>query len=144
MLIKRREGNGVKPPWNFNGFGMNDPGKERDTTNFDAEHFDIAYPASLDYKIQDLVGGTYQISGLLPEIKRALPYAFRFENRWARHPDYITSEVTIPCDAPTAAQVFEALANGLPVGWQITVLPGYVIMYKNVRSYPSARRTFTS
>jgi hypothetical protein len=141
MLIKRREGQGVKPAWNFNGFGINDPGKERDTTNFVSDHFDVLYPADLDFIISAIDQGTYLANELLPVVKRALPYIFRYENQWARHPDYLTSQVRIKSN-PTAAEVFDALMAALPSGWQITALPGYVIMYKNVRTYPSARHIF--
>lgn len=141
MLIKRRETQGSKPLWNFNGFGINDPGKERDTTNFGSDHFDVLYPANLDFVINAVVEGTYLISDLLPLVKRALPYVFRYENQWAKHPDYLRSRVSVG-NAPSAAEVFDALVAALPVGWQITALPGYVIMYKNIRAYPSARRIF--
>jgi hypothetical protein len=141
MLIKRREEQGVRPLWNFNGFGINDPGKERDTTNFGSEHFDVLYPANLDFVVSSVSQGTYLASELLPLVKRELPYVFRYENQWAKHPDYLTSHVRLE-NSPTAAEVFEALTIALPPGWQITALPGYVIMYKNVRDYASSRRIF--
>jgi hypothetical protein len=141
MLIKKREDQGVKPAWNFNGFGINDPGKERDTTNFGPDHFDVLYPANLNFAISTVTAGTYPASDLLPAVKRELPYLFRYENQWARHPDYLSSQVTVR-SSPMAWEVFDALVAALPSGWQITALPGYVIMYKNLRSYPSARRIF--
>jgi hypothetical protein len=144
MLIKKRELQGLKPPWNINGFGINDPGKERDTTNFGLDHFDVLYPADLNYSISTVSQGTSLVSELLPIVKRELPYIFRYENQWARHPDYLESDVTLPKSAPTAREVFEALMTALPSGWQITVLPGYVIMYKSVRSYPGSRDVFRS
>lgn len=143
MLIKRREDQGIRPPWNFNGFGINDPGKERDTTNFRPDHFDVLYPANLDYVIETVSSGTYLVSDLLPIIKRELPYIFRYENRNAKHRDYLDAQVTVE-NMPTAIEVFNALMDALPSGWQLTALPGYVIMYKQVRSYPSARVIFRS
>lgn len=143
MLIKRREDQGIRPPWNYNGFGINDPGRERDTTNFGADHFDVLYPANLDYVIENVSGGTYPVSDLLPTIKRELPYIFRYENRYARHPDYLEAQATVE-NMPTALEVFNALMDALPSGWQLTALPGYVIMYKQVRPYPSARVIFRS
>lgn len=143
MLIKRREDQGDRPPWNFNGFGMNDPGKERDTTTFDADHFDVLHPVNLDLSIDAVSQGTFLVSELLPVIKRELPYLFRYENQWAKHPDYLVSQVRVTSN-PTAVEVFDALMTALPPGWQITALPGYVIMYKNVRDYPSGRSVFRS
>ena len=143
ILINRRKRIvGAEPFWNTNGFGMNDPGKERDTTNFKEDHFDVMYPADLDYVIESLEEGVYPVNQLLPVFKNSLPYVFRYENQWAKHPDYLVSHVPIAQTGRSAVQVFDALINALPSGWQITALPGYVIMYKNVRPYPSARRIF--
>jgi hypothetical protein len=143
MLIKeRKKAAGAEPLWNTNGFGANDTGKERDTTNFKASHFDVLYPADLGYVIDSLQEGVYAVNGLLPAFKKTLPYLFRYENQWAKHPDYLTSQVTLSQSPVTAAQVFGALIDSLPLGWQITALPGYVIMYKNIRSYPGARQVF--
>lgn len=143
MLIKeRKKMTGAEPLWNTNGFGSNDTGKERDTTNFKASHFDVLHPADLGYVIDSLEQGVYPVNKLLPVFKKALPYLFRYDNQWAKHPDYLTSQVTISQSPVTAAQVFDALINALPPGWQITALPGYVIMYKSIRSYPSARQAF--
>jgi hypothetical protein len=125
------------------GFVINDPGKERDTTNFGPDHFDVLYPANLDFVISTVGQGTYLISELLPIVKRELPYVFRYENQWAKYPDYLTSQVRVESN-PTAAEVFDALTPALPSDWQITALPGYAIMYKNPRTYPSARRIFGS
>jgi hypothetical protein len=144
MLINRLQEQGTKPLWNFNGFGINDPGKERDSTNFRPEHFDMIYPANLSYRIDNLEPGEYLVGDLLRIVKQSLPYVFRHENKYANHPDYLTSLATISGDPPEALEVFESLMEALPAGWQATALPGYVIMYKNRRSYPSARRVFLS
>jgi hypothetical protein len=143
MLINaRKRMTGAEPLWNTNGYGMNDPGKERDTTNFKSDHFDVMYPADLGYAIESFEPGVYPIGRLLPVLKQTLPYLFRYENQWAKHPDYLASRMTITQSPLTAGQVFDALVKALPTGWQITALPGYVIMYKKIRSYPSARMTF--
>ena len=42
---------------------------------------------------------------------------------------------------PSADYLFAAIAEALP-GWQVTALPGYVIMYPENRTYPSARRVY--
>lgn len=143
MLVNRYRADGFKVPWFGNGFGMNNPGKERDTTTFSADHFDVQYPIDLDFVMTALPPGSHPVSEILPMIKEKLPYAFRFENQWARHPDYLTSQITVPAGNLTAAQAFDVLIHSLPPGWQVTALPGYVIMYKNIRNYPSAKRVFT-
>lgn len=143
MLINRFKAEGTPTPWNFNGFGINDPGRERDTTYFKATHFDVEYPANLDFILSGIAPGFYSVSDILPEIKRALPYVFRYEDKKARHSDYLGSHMVVVADT-TAARMFDAVVYALPPGWQITALPGYVIMYKNIRAYPSARRVFTA
>lgn len=140
MLINaRKRVTGAEPLWNTNGFGMNDPGKERDTTNFKDDHFDVMYPVDLGYVIESLEQGVYPVNQLLPALKQALPYLFRYESQRAKHSDYLASQLTISQSPITAAQVFGELIKALPPGWQITALPGYVIMYKNIHSYPSAQ-----
>jgi hypothetical protein len=41
-------------PWNDSGFGSNDPGKERDTTNAKAEGFDAQFPVDLDRTVPSI------------------------------------------------------------------------------------------
>ena len=92
-----------------------------------------------------LVPGSHHVNEILPVIKEKLPYYFRFEEfvgRRARHPDYLVSSMTVPAGNLTAAQVFDILVHSLPHGWRVIAFPGYVIMYKNTRNYPSAQRVF--
>jgi hypothetical protein len=56
-----------------------------------------------------------------------------------QHHDYHEAIVTIPFDNPSANTAFSALARVM-LAWQITALPGYVIMYPGHRSYLSARK----
>src|SRR2546423_5476461 len=48
LLIHRYRAAG-QAPWNTNGFGNHDPGRRRDTTAFEADHFDSLYPVRLDW-----------------------------------------------------------------------------------------------
>lgn len=145
MLTNRYKDDGFEVPWFHNGFGMNDPGKERDTTTYKATHFDVLYPIDLDFVVPDLTPGYYRVNEILPAIKEKLPYYFRFEefvSRRARHQDYLASSMTVLAGNMTAAQVFDTLVHSMPPGWQVTAFPGYVIMYKNIQNYPSAKRVF--
>ena len=38
-------------PWNNSGFGSNDPGRERDTTNLKPDGFDAQFPVDIDREI---------------------------------------------------------------------------------------------
>ena len=136
---------GSDVPWFHSGFGMHDTGSERDTTTWKPDHWDVRYPINLDFVVPGLTPGTHPVNEILPVIKENLPYYFRFANfvgRRARHPDYLASSMPIPAGNLTAAQVFDLLVHSLPRGWRVIVLPGYAIMYKNKRDYPSAIRTF--
>jgi hypothetical protein len=141
MLIRRLGG---EPVWNTNGFGINDPGKERDTTYFRPDHFDVQFPANLNVVISAIMPGIYTVREVIQVMKRELPYVFRFQDRYARHADYSSSMVTVPPGEPlTADELFATVRQALPEGWQIIALPGYVVMYKNYPThYQSARKIY--
>lgn len=132
--------------WNFNGFGNKDPGKERDTSAVEHDHFDYLYPANLEYHCQGISEGTYSVGELLALLKKELPYIFRYEggNRAkSKQPsEYGERIVHVDQNAPSAKQLFQLVAEVMP-DWQITVLPGYVIMYREKRSFPSQRAVIT-
>lgn len=127
--------------WNFNGFGSNDPGQNRDQTVFEAEHFDSSHPINLDVRLDGIPAGTYQADELLKRVKADLPYVFRYEG--ARfHKDI---EVELPEGGLTAAEMFLFLAEDIArvdSRWRIVALPGYVIMYPKPGEYPSAQRIY--
>jgi hypothetical protein len=140
ILIKRYKSEGTAA-WNFNGFGMNDPGKERDTTVFEDKHFDSIYPVNLDWCCEDIAAGHYTAASLLKLLKGALPYLFRYQAA-DFHAD-IT--LNVPMSTPTADELFTLLGTAIAAHdarWQITALPGYVVMYPKKGLFPSARRTY--
>ncbi|GAP52654.1 Eco29kI family restriction endonuclease [Streptomyces azureus] len=143
LLINKHRGQGGVP-WNYNGFGNNDPGKRRDTTVVDEEHFDRAYPIDLEFKIANLLSaepamdGTVTLASLLSATKTALPYVFRYESSEA----FEEIQVAYPDEQFTADEVLRLAASHLPSHWQITALPGYVIMYGKRELYPSAIRYY--
>ncbi|MFD3991920.1 Eco29kI family restriction endonuclease [Streptomyces sp. NPDC058548] len=144
LLINKHRGQG-EVPWNYNGFGNNDPGKRRDTTEVDADHFDRAYPIDLEYKCADLwqsvsENGSVPLADLLSAVKKALPYVFRYQASSA----FEAIHVSEPNEGATADEVLRAAASHLPDMWQITALPGYLIMYPKVEEYPSALRYYTA
>ncbi|MEU6913162.1 Eco29kI family restriction endonuclease [Streptomyces olindensis] len=143
LLINKHRGQG-EVPWNYNGFGNNDPGKRRDTTVVDHEHFDRTYPIDLEFRLSELLSlepamdGTVTLASLLTATKAALPYVFRYES------SSIFEEVRVPHpnDGVTADEILRITASHLPSHWQITALPGYVIMYGKREPYPSAIRYY--
>jgi hypothetical protein len=144
LLINRYRATGGVP-WNLNGFGNNDPGRRRDDTRFEPPHFDALYPANLDLPCERITAGTYKVVDLLRQVKATLPFVFRYQNgdrRPAAQPAiYHQTIVSITRDYPTADAVFAVIATAMP-DWQITALPGYVIMYREQRHYPSARKVY--
>lgn len=139
---KQDEEHGSEVSWFHSGFGMHDTGSERDTTTWKRDHWDVLYPIDLDFVVPGLTPGPHPVNEILPVIKHGLPYGFRFENQWAKHPDYLASSMTVPAGNLTATQVFDLLVSSLPTGWRVIALPGYVIMYKNTTNYPMATRIF--
>ncbi|MGW1224594.1 GIY-YIG nuclease family protein [Streptomyces sp. NPDC002530] len=142
LLINKHRGQG-EVPWNYNGFGNNDPGKRRDTTEVDAAHFDRAYPIDLEFELSELrsdgaTGDTVPLASLLSETKTSLPYVFRYEASKV----FEEIQVPLPPKGVTADEVLRLAASHLPAPWQITALPGYVIMYRKAEEYPSARRYY--
>lgn len=141
LLIKRYK-DSVGLPWDGSGFGRKDPGSERDTTKI--AKFDAWYPIRLDWPCPGLAGN-HKVVDLLKLVKDELPYLFRYQEARkvpANQPAaYHEGEARVPSDA-TARDVFRGLVDGLPTGWQITALHGYVIMYKEDRTYPTAMEIF--
>ncbi len=124
-------------PWNKNGFGNKDPGKERDTTEIKANHFDALYPINLDLPIS-LTPRKTDVSTFLNELKVKLPYNLRFQNP---HADLGTL-VTVLKGSKTVREWIQFVVEALPAGWLATALPGYVILYRE--DNPGRYRSATS
>lgn len=125
--------------WNGSGFGANDPGRQRDTTTYRPDHFDVVFPIDIDRPLEITFPHTATAAEVLNAVKNTVPYVFRFEAAGGRsrqpHPDLLTT-VTIPDDMMlTARGVLMTVVPELPKGWQATQLPGRVILYKETRSY---------
>jgi hypothetical protein len=124
-------------PWNFNGFGNKDLGKERDSTRLRPTHFDRLYPIRLDWPC-DIEAGTYGAHPLLKQLKKELPFLLRFERSKGAKAVYERTEIAVPERGMAAEDLLRLVAEGLP-DFQITALSGYVIMYREQRDYPDAR-----
>lgn len=131
--------------WNGSGFGSNDPGRERDTTTYKAEHFDTQFPIDLNRPLSFAVPMTGTAADILRALKSGLPYLIRFElpSRWSRiaHADLEGTTVTInPALPMTPESIIAQTIKQLPPGWHATMLPSHVIIYKNDRRrFPSGR-----
>jgi hypothetical protein len=131
--------------WNNSGFGSNDPGRERDTTALKAGHFDLLYPINIDVPLRaGMTGGTLPVSELLAGLKAVVPYVVRHQNAGGRsraaHPDLVSAVVTLSAGVHTAREILRLVQTALGASWQVTVQPGYVIVYpRGTVVYPHAR-----
>lgn len=139
LLIKGMKEDG-KAPWNFNGFGNKDPGRQRDTTVVKEKHFDALFQIDLGVEVLADVPDSWTgpADKCLAEIKKELPFNLRFDKRVPG------VAVSAPTMGRTAAHWFRALIQALPEGWMITALPGYVILYQesDPLKYESRIRTW--
>lgn len=138
MLIKEHLKTG-EVIWNNRGFGNNDTGRNRDRTKIKNTHFDLGFPIDLSRKVLGISPGVQSMHSVLWEIKRGIPFLFRFKYSSA----FKTRMVTVPDGDMTADEAFRFVAQHLDGKWQICGLLGWVIMYDDSPSlYPSARRYY--
>ncbi|WP_433221949.1 hypothetical protein [Microtetraspora malaysiensis] len=138
MLIKRHLKTG-KIVWNNRGFGINDPGRERDTTQNKENHFDLEFPIDLSRKVEGLTPGPQTLREVLQAVKNRIPFNFRF-GRLAGIGDRL---ITLPERGMTVDETFRLIAPHLTDKWQISALVGWTIMYNDdYKYYPSAFRYY--
>ncbi|MDW5328677.1 GIY-YIG nuclease family protein [Plantactinospora sp. KLBMP9567] len=147
MLLGKYEGKyertaGEQPEklqWNNNGFGNNDPGRRRDGSAVEANHFDALYPVNLDLLVNWLTPGPRTVAKVLAELKRGLPYNLRFEKDTPRARQDYNQVVQIPDQGISVRTALKLIVGTLTEGWQATALPGYLILYYESTSYDSAQ-----
>ena len=131
--------------WNNSGFGANDPGRERDTTKLKEHHFDKKFPIQLQLPADVGANGKAQsVHDVLVKLKRAVPYLIRAQTAGSGskrpHDDLVETRITIPAKKGlTAERVLRLVKAALGPEWQITALPGYVVIYKEERAYSEGK-----
>jgi hypothetical protein len=128
LIAEMKKGDAAALPWNNSGFGSNDPGKNRDGQQ--PADFDKWYPIDIDFPVNGLPTGEISLQEFLRVVKDKLPYLIRNAP--------LPNDVRIS-GVPTASTVREILKMtiaALPPDWQVTVLHGRIIMYKENREYP--------
>lgn len=131
--------------WNGSGFGSNDPGRERETTNKPEQGFDARFPIDIDTPLDVLEPGQTTVHEALAALKIALPYTLRFELepgakgshsfRLRPHPDLPAAPLTIPAGPLSLRDAMVLIKAALPAGWQATYFVSHVIFYKEKRQY---------
>jgi hypothetical protein len=140
LLIKHYKASLTPPTWNLSGFGSNDPGRNRDHTLLKPDHFDKKYPIDLDLVVElTTTHGTASAADLLKQLKGQLAYNIRFEGKTSKskspHPDLVAANVYLPTNIDTVMTILRRVKAALGPEWQITALPGYVIAYRENKSY---------
>lgn len=127
--------------WNNSGFGANDPGRERDTTKLKEHHFDKKFPIQLQLPVDVGANGKAQsVNDVLVKLKKAVPYLIRAQTAGGGskrpHDDLVKTRITIPTKKGlTAERVLRLIKTALGAEWQVTALPGYIVIYKEERPY---------
>ncbi|MHA7899622.1 MAG: GIY-YIG nuclease family protein [Henriciella sp.] len=131
LLIRRFKSQGQTLAWQHSGFGSNDPGRRRDTTEYKDSHFDVLHPIDIDEPSHFQFEADTTVQDALKSLKEVLPYTLRFAN----HTDLSSQALSHSINATSVRDAVEQLVSSLPEGWQATNLPGYVILYKETKTY---------
>ncbi len=127
--------------WNGSGFGSNDPGRERDTTRNKRKNFDYQYPIDIDQPIDFGLPARCTTAEALSSIKSKVPYTIRIQRAGGGrklHADFEDADLICQTGLLTARTAIADVVRQLAPGWQATKLLGYVILYKEERTYPDA------
>jgi hypothetical protein len=155
VLIAKYRAQG-EAPWNVGeGFAPKDVGRKRDRGR--PGQWFLDRPADYKALVTVPVGGqTIPLLSALQHLKDAVPFdLFRYAS--SRSDDQIDREdaardfpdryVAMPAEAAPVLAHLQAIMEQLPAGWQTTVLPHGVILYKEDHPYDYAldgwRRTET-
>ena len=131
--------------WNYSGFGSNDPGEKREDQ--EPAQFDVDYPINVDREIEFDFSGERSVRDLLVLMKDRLPYTFRFETDGRRvrytvgHAEQREARIRLPQGPLTARGILQEVVGALPPGWQATIFPGRVILYRERTDYDYALDT---
>ncbi|HBO6068056.1 TPA: GIY-YIG nuclease family protein [Pseudomonas aeruginosa] len=141
LLIKHYRGAGVSLAWNLSGFGSNDPGRNRDKSVVKENHFDSLYPIDLDFEARVVQSeDDRSVAEVLRQLKDQLAYTVRYQNAGGRskqpHIDLVEAQVSLRSEEGSVLNVLRQVKVALGEEWQITALPGYVIIYKENEHYP--------
>ncbi|MCM0020619.1 MAG: GIY-YIG nuclease family protein [Tagaea sp.] len=139
-LIVHRKKRG-KLAWDKSGFGNKDPGRKRDQSTVKRSHFDALHRIDTERVIAGLsfVGGK-SAADALERLKAYLPYNLRFHKvRRRAHPDLTEATLDKALKPKSVREALSEIVGVLPKGWTVTVLPGYIIFYRERATYPSAQ-----
>ena len=138
-------GGTAKVSWNGSEVGSNDPGRERDTTTYKADHFDAQFPIDMNLPLAFELPAEGTAAEILRILKRHLPYLVRFQllrkNSRSAHDDLEHTNISIDPTKPfTPESIIAQTVEQPPRGWHATWLPSHTIICKDdTRKFPSGR-----
>lgn len=140
LLIKHYRHFKIPLAWNLSGFGSNDPGRNRDKSEVKGSHFDSMYPIDLDLGTRVVQAeGDCSAAEVLRQLKDQLAYTVRFQNKGGKskkpHSDLEQAMVRLLSERNSVLSILRQVKTALGAEWQITALPGYVIIYKEREEY---------
>lgn len=130
--------------WNGSGFGSNDPGRQRETTNKKPDGFDDNHPIDIDVAGEWLRPETMTVAAALKALKAELPYTLRYETERDAsgrahpnkpHPDLLEPTIDIPHGRQTVRSLMMIIRDALGPEWQATAFVSHVILYKEALGY---------
>lgn len=148
LIQETRKSDPTALRWNDSGFGSNDPGRNREIQ--EPADFDKEFPVDIDRPLDILSPGTTMtVHDALVRMKDGLPYLLRYETDPAAngrpsrhtvgHAEARAATMTVPVAPATARTVLQTALNALPPGWQVTVFPDRLILYREAQTYRYAR-----
>lgn len=134
LLIEHYQSNG-QCEWNLNGFGTNDPGKNRDGSIPNA--FDTNFPINEDCRVEG-VNDQETVGVLLAKLKAQLPFLLRFE----LNADAEKIKLNLKGVPRVAKSVLIKATEGLGKDWQLMMFKGYITLYRNNRRYEHGKQLY--
>ncbi|HCC63262.1 MAG TPA: hypothetical protein DEQ55_19070 [Pseudomonas sp.] len=103
-------------------------------------HFDSIYPIDLGLEARVVQPeGDRSVAEVLRQLKDQLAYTVRYQNAGGRsrrpHTDLVETQVSLRSEESSVLNVLRQVKTVLGEEWQITALPGYVIIYKENERY---------
>ena len=118
--------------WNGSSFGAHDPGRERDSTKKSPDGFDRQFPIREDWPCTTIEAGVLNAGRVLAMMKSEVPYLLRYDTE---NVDYKKVDIQVPKTGMRAVELMTLITKTLP-GWQSTLFPSHMILYKESRTYP--------
>jgi hypothetical protein len=121
--------------WNLNGFGINDPGKNRDGAT--PNPFDTAHPINEDWPVKD-VTDKETVEEFLSKLKKQLPFLIRYAVDDANG----GKQVDLKKVDRTAKAVVMKVSQTLGPGWQLMLFKGYITLYHANKPYGHGKQLY--